>query len=371
MSKIIKLLALAITTAIFVGFGSVPVNASETKTILRLTGKSGANLNRTLGQLHITHPTSVICTGVAGTSTACVFNVSAQIDNVSLLPLQIDLVNGAGVRAGSFTISRTGVSPVTANVASNTAVFFVVPSSNPTILGVREAFVEPTNLQVDGTPNPFSLVTKFDNQVIASESAKVSAFSKLTFAQFVFPAEMYASDGCMKFPVYVGAVDFLTGQPASPTMKKDIDFEMSVRDSTGFLSGTTILSDRNQNWTSSNTNVLEFEVCRINAKLGEITNVVLEGKGTLRFNGNTITVPFTSDIYIEGTANFSNIACVKGTSAIVVSAKTPACPKGYKKANIVIKNGKLQKSTIRCVKGLSVRKVTAIVPVCPSGFRRG
>lgn len=370
MKKLKHLLALAIATSIFLALGTVPVHASETKTILSLTGKSGANLNKSLGRLQITHPSSVICTGAAGTSTACVFSVSVQVDNASVLPLQIDLVNGAGSRVGSFTIYGSIVNTVYANVASNMAVYFVVPSSNPTILGTR-ALVEPINLQVSGTPTPFALTTKFGNQVLDTESAQLAALSKLTFAQYVFPVEMYSSDGCMKFPVYVAAVDFLTGQPASSAMKKDIDFEISVRDSSGFLSGTVILSDRNQTWSSSNATVITFEVCRINAKLGEITNIVLEGKGILRLNGNTITVPFVSDIYIEGTANFRNIACVKGTTAIVVSAKNPACPKGYKKANIVIKNGKLQKSTIRCVKGLSVRKVTAIVPVCPSGFRKG
>jgi hypothetical protein len=337
---------------------------------MSLTGKSGANLNKSLGRIEITHPNSVICTGVVGTSNACVFNVSVQIENVSVLGLQIDLVTGGGSKVGSFTISSSVVTTVYANVSTNTAIYFVVPSTHPTV-SARRDITPPTNLQVSGTPTPFSLTTKFGNQVLDTESAQVTALSKLTFAQYVFPVEMYSSDGCMKFPVYVGAVDFLTGQPASSAMKKDIDFEISVRDSSGFLSGTAILSDRNQTWSSSNATVITFEVCRINAKLGEITNIVLEGKGTLRFNGNTITVPFVSDIYIEGTANFSNIACVKGTAAIVVSAKNPACPKGFKKANIVIKNGKLQKSTIRCVKGLSVRKVTAIVPVCPSGFRKG
>jgi hypothetical protein len=370
VKKLKNFLALVIATSVFIGFGSVPVFASDAKTILSLTGKSGVNLNKSLGRVQITHPSSVICTGIAGTSTACVFNVSVQIDNASILPLQIDLVTGAGTKVGSFTLSSSVVNTVYANASSNMAVYFVVPSSNPTILATREV-VQPINLQISGTPTPFSLVTNFSEQVLNKELNQVTALSKLTFAQYVFPVEMYSSTECLKFPVYVGAVDFLTGQPASPTMKRDIDFEMSVRDSSGFLSGTTTLSDRNQTWSSSNASVIEFEVCRINAKSGETTNIVLEGKGTLRLNGNTITVPFTSDIYIEGTANFINIACVKGTTAIVVSARNPACPKGYKKANIVIKNGKLQKSTIRCVKGLSVRKVTAIVPVCPSGFRRG
>lgn len=370
MKKLKNLLAIVVATSIFIALGSVPVHATETRTILSLSGKSGVNLNKSLGRLQITHPSSVICTGTAGTSSACVFNVSVQVDNASVLPLQIEIVNGAGLRVGSFTISGAVLNTVYANVTSNMAVYFVVPSSNPTILANRDV-VQPTNLQVSGTPTPFSLTTNFGNQVLGTELAQVTALSKLTFAQYVFPVEMYSSSDCMKFPVYIGAVDFLTGQPASPAMKKDIDIEMSVRDSSGFLSGIRTLSDRNQTWSSSNATMTEFEVCRINAKLGEVTNIVLEGKGTLRFNGNTITIPFVSDIYIEGTANFSNIACVKGTTAIVVSAKNPACPKGYKKANIVIKNGKLQKSTVRCVKGLSVRKVTAIVPVCPSGYRKG
>lgn len=370
LNKFSKLWAIVATLSLFLTLGAMPANAADTTTILGLTGKSGANLNKSLGRVQITHPSSVICTGAAGTTNACVFNVSVQIDNTAVLPLQIDLVNGAGTKVGSFTISNSVVNTVYANVSANTSVYYVVPSTNPTIAASRDV-IQATNLQISGTPTPFSLTTSFGSQVLAQDSARVTALSKLTFVQYSFPLEMSASSDCIKFPVFVGAVDFSTGQPASPSLRKDIDFKMSVREANGAISDSLSLSESAKTWSSSSTTMIELKVCGVNAKSGETTNIVLEGSGTLRYNGSTIVVPFSSDIYIEGTATFVDIACVKGTTAIVVSAKSPVCPKGYKKANIAIKDGKLQKSTIRCVKALTVKKVTAIVPVCPSGYRKG
>jgi hypothetical protein len=49
---------------------------------------------------------------------------------------------------------------------------------------------------------------------------------------------------------------------------------------------------------------------------------------------------------------------MRGRSTKKVTAVSPKCPSGYKRA-----------STISCVKGSATRKVTALSPKCPSGYK--
>ena len=370
MKKLKNFLALVIATSLFMGSGSVMVYASETKTILSLTGKSGVNLNKSLGRIEITHPNSVVCAGVAGTSNACVFNVSVQIENVSVLGLQIDLVTGGGSKVGSFTISSSVVTTVYANVSTNTAIYYVMPSNHPTVSARRDV-TPPTNLVIQGTPDLFDLNAKYRFEPLDHDSTPISAMSKLVFAQYLHPLEIDTSGKCVEFPYFVGAVDYFTGKPASADLRKDITFTVSVRNPDGSISMTRTLSENQKTWSSGSTTELNLKACGLNEKTGEYNLIEVEGEATLIFQGSKYTVPFSSSIGVMGITKFVEIVCVKGTTAKFVSARTPVCPKGWKKSNIVVKDGIMQKSTIRCVKGLTVRKVTAVVPVCPSGYRRG
>ena len=363
-------MALVIATSVFIGFGSVPVFASDAKTILSLTGKSGVNLNKSLGRVQITHPSSVICAGIAGTATACVFNVSVQVDNASILPLQIDLVTGAGSKVGSFTITSSVVNTVYANVSANIPIYYVVPSTNPTVSASREAN-PPTNLVVQGTPEIFALNANYMFEPLDHGSTRISAMSRLVFAQYLLPLEINTSGKCVEFPFFVGAVDYFTGKPASAELRKDITLTVSVRNPDGSLSMTKTLSENQGTWSRESTTEVNLKACGLNEKAGEYNSVEVEGNATLVYQGSKYTVPFASSIGVIGVMKFVEIVCVKGTTAKFVSARNPVCPKGWSKSNIVVKNGVMQKSTIRCVKGLTVRKVTAVVPVCPSGYRKG
>jgi len=55
----------------------------------------------------------------------------------------------------------------------------------------------------------------------------------------------------------------------------------------------------------------------------------------------------------------STITCVRGKTTKKVTAVSPKCPSGYKRA-----------STISCVKGSATGEVTAVSPRCPHGYKK-
>jgi hypothetical protein len=371
MKKAWLWICISLCLCLGIGATGLPAQAADVTSTFLLTGKSGVNLNRSMGGLTITHPNYVICTGTLGTSTACVYTVSVAVDNAAVLPLQIDIVNGNGGIVSNFTISNSVINTVSINASSNMPVYYVVSNSNSLINGSR-VIISATNLQMSSTPASFTLNTNFPSNVDFHTTESFTALSKLQYLQVSYPTEMTSATECVTVPVYAGPIDFATGQPAGATLRKDIDLDASIYDSENSYSPSVLLSENLRTWnTSGNTTYMEFKVCHINAQAGKDTQITLTLNATLRYNGTALKNSVFRTITVTGTANYRQIACVKGTNAIIVSAKSPSCPSGYKSANIPIKNGQLQKSTIRCIKGLTIRTVTAIVPVCPAGYRRG
>jgi len=66
------------------------------------------------------------------------------------------------------------------------------------------------------------------------------------------------------------------------------------------------------------------------------------------------TTTTTAPVHVKST-----ITCVRGKTTKKVTAVSPKCPSGYKRA-----------STISCVKGSVTKKVTAVSPKCPSGYKK-
>ena len=66
------------------------------------------------------------------------------------------------------------------------------------------------------------------------------------------------------------------------------------------------------------------------------------------------TTTTTAPVHVKST-----ITCVRGKTTKKVTAVSPKCPSGYKRA-----------STISCIKGSAIKKVTAVSPKCPRGYKK-
>lgn len=367
-----KLLSLFAALSVIAGvFLPVAAHAESVQTIIGLTYKSGTNIGKSLGNLVVTHPNFVLCTGSAGSSTACSFQVSGRVENVAALPLQMEVINGSGVVLSTFTISaNNALITIYAGPSTNQPVYFNVSSSNYLVSGSRD-YVQATNLQITGAQPNFSLNGDLGAAVDSSDNHTYSVNSKVIFALSKIPSNMRSGEVCAVIPILAGVVDYTNGSPGGANIRRDVDLEVSVIDLAGVQSEIKTLSEAKGTWnTSANSTRLEFKVCGLDPSSGVLNEVDVLVKSTLRLQGTTYTGTSTTTVVIEGTAPLKQIACSKGTKAIIVSSAFPKCPSGYSKANIPILGGKLKLSTISCVKGLTVRKVTAVIPSCPAGYRR-
>jgi hypothetical protein len=368
MRHLKKIFAFLLTALLVLG--AQPATADTVQSTFGLTYKSGINAGRSLGSLILSHPSFVFCTGTPGTSTACSYTVTAQVDNVAVLPLSIDVVDGSGQMAGSFTINSQSTTQVYLNASVNRQVYYIVSANNASVTGARVA-IQATTLQVNGTPLAFQLEGSYGGATDQTNTRTFTVNSKLLFVQAGFPVAMHSSSECINVPIHAGPVDVTSGQPASALQRKDIDLEVYLVSPWGASTQVKYLSEARGTWnTSSSTTAFEIEICDIDPTSGTTNDVEVHIKATYRLQGTTYTGNSMDYLTITGDAQLKQIACVKGTKAMIVSSTNPRCPSGYSKSNIPIINGKLKTTTISCVKGLSVRRVTAVIPVCPSGFKR-
>jgi len=79
---------------------------------------------------------------------------------------------------------------------------------------------------------------------------------------------------------------------------------------------------------------------------------------TTPISGTAESTPPTTTTTTAPVLVKSTITCVRGKTTRKVTAVSPKCPSGYKRA-----------STISCVKGSATRKVTAVSPKCPRGYK--
>jgi hypothetical protein len=79
---------------------------------------------------------------------------------------------------------------------------------------------------------------------------------------------------------------------------------------------------------------------------------------TTPISGTAESTPPTTTTTTAPVLVKSTITCVRGKTTRKVTAVSPKCPSGYRRA-----------STISCVKGSSTRKVTAVSPKCPPGYK--
>lgn len=370
--KFEKLFAGALAVALCL-FWAQPqaAHADNVQTIIGLTYKSGLNSGKSLGNLVITHPNFVFCTGSVGSSSACSFQVSVRAESNLALPLTMEVINGSGDVLTTFTAFSSGA-VISLNVGprTNQPVYYNVAASNSTIAGSRD-YVQPTNLQVTGTEPKFTISDGLGENTDNFTNRNFTVNSKLIFAQAKIPSQMSSNTVCLTVPVLFAPIDYISGSPASAAMRRDIDIEVWTVNGGNVNSASKQLTDAKGTWNSSSTATkVEVETCGLDPSKGIRNYISLFVRAVLRFQGTTYTSNSSDQIIVTGTAPLRQIACAKGNKAIIVTAAFPKCPSGFKNSSIPIINGKLRKTTIICVKGLTVRKVTAEIPSCPAGYRR-
>lgn len=356
---------------VFTVFIPTQAQADTDQTVLALTYKSGLNTGKSAGNLYLFHPDSVVCTGSPGTSNACKYQVSAKLDYTAVLPLYVNVINGNGGILSQFTISSANsLVNVSVPANSNMPVYYYLSSSNASV-NCTQTYVKATNLLVSAISPNFQLNNAWNESVDSSSSRTFSVYSKFVFAQINFPTEMHTDSKCITVPVFAGAVDYRTGNSASPILRKDIDLEVYMSDDLGNNTPVSYLSEAKSSWSPSGTTTsLSFQVCNIDPSLGIDTSISLNAKATIRVGNVSYWANSSDQITVSGKAPLKMLACSKGSKAIIVKSAFPSCPSGYSNANIPIVNGKLKVSTITCVKGLTIRKVSAVIPSCPAGYRR-
>lgn len=212
----------------------------------------------------------------------------------------------------------------------------------------------------------------FESSLIKAVAAPVTSETSLDYVVngqvhtliIKYPTSLETKTSCATFPVTVST--------PSASIRPDVDLQAYLVFLEDPLVEPVFFSTANNTWnTKSATSTLNLKVCNLDISGGvsnqvEIGFMVVSNKG-----GGLEFVDHVSDyLKITGAAPTSQIACVKGSKAVVVTATNPKCPAGFTKSNIPVVNGKLRTTTITCVKGLSLKKVTGVFPSCPSGFRR-
>lgn len=371
MFKFRKLAWLTLFVLMFSFLAPTAAKADSVDTTFSLTGKSGSNSGKYLGNLIISHPTMVICSGQPGQTGACTYSISARVGNSAVLPLMVDVVTAGGFVLSTFTIySMSGTYNISAAPTANTNAYYAVSGASSYASGERIT-INSTALQVLGTPPGFSLTTNYGSLTDQSNTRTFTVNSKILFAQVGTPVRMHTSTSCINIPVFAAPVDYVTGQAASQNQRKDIDLEIYAIDPKQVASQTSYLTEAKGTWSNSGTTTsLEFSVCGIDPTRGQENLVVIYVRAIFRGQGTAYSTTAINEVIVSGTAPARQIACARGTSAIIVSSATPSCPKGYSQANIPIVNGSLRTTTISCIKGLTIRKVSAVIPSCPTGYRR-
>jgi hypothetical protein len=216
----------------------------------------------------------------------------------------------------------------------------------------------------------------------ATFATKNLTYNHFPVAVVRYPTRIKASEGCASIPISIGFLDFESGAVRT---SGDTDFtEVSalIRTPTDEQNYDAAFFMYFESDLAVATN--EEFVCGLDSKKGQISNINLEINtnwdplsSTNSWNGWTKQAiePFVLGalnikIQVVGTSTYYHVACGKNGKYQVFKSKSLSCPPSYKRVNIPIVGGKLQKVTITCLKGLQARKVTGYLPTCPTGYTR-